>query len=118
VQVGGNIGTPVTAMIDSSRADGWNVLELSSFQLETIVEFRAHIGLALNVTQNHLDRHHTSRATPLPRAALRTMQAGDFAVLNAEDRVCASYAERTSARAEWFSSRRQVTWVQACAAIN
>ena len=39
VQVGGNIGTPVTAMIESSREDGWNVLELSSFQLETIVEF-------------------------------------------------------------------------------
>ncbi len=59
VQVGGNIGTPVTAMIETSRADGWNVLELSSFQLETIADFRAHIGLALNVTQNHLDRHHT-----------------------------------------------------------
>src|SRR5215469_5787183 len=39
VQVGGNIGTPVTAMVASSRADGWNVLELSSFQLETISEF-------------------------------------------------------------------------------
>ncbi len=59
VQVGGNIGLPVTAMVDTSRDDGWNVLELSSFQLETIVEFRAHIALALNVTQNHLDRHHT-----------------------------------------------------------
>jgi len=111
VQVGGNIGTPVTAMIDSSRADGWNVLELSSFQLETIVEFRAHIGLALNVTQNHLDRHHTFESYAAAKGRLfETMQAGDFAVLNAEDRVCASYAQRTSARAEWFSSRRQVTW--------
>src|ERR1035437_10626245 len=55
VQVGGNIGTPVPAMVESSRADGWNVLELSSFQLETISRFRAHIGLALNVTENHLD---------------------------------------------------------------
>ncbi len=59
VQVGGNIGKAVCAMVESSRDDGWNVLELSSFQLETIAEFRAHIGLALNVTQNHLDRHHT-----------------------------------------------------------
>ena len=43
VQVGGNIGTPVTAMIESSREDGWNVLELSSFQLETIARIsRAH----------------------------------------------------------------------------
>ena len=44
VQVGGNIGMPVTAMIETSRDDGWNVLELSSFQLETISEFRAHIA--------------------------------------------------------------------------
>src|SRR5437870_4032080 len=50
VQVGGNIGVPVTAMIDSSRDDGWNVLELSSFQLETIRVFRAGIAVALNVT--------------------------------------------------------------------
>jgi UDP-N-acetylmuramoylalanine--D-glutamate ligase len=43
-QVGGNIGKPAAAMVDSSRADGWNVLELSSFQLETICTFRAHIA--------------------------------------------------------------------------
>jgi UDP-N-acetylmuramoylalanine--D-glutamate ligase len=110
VQVGGNIGTPVTAMIDSSRADGWNVLELSSFQLETITEFRAHIGLALNVTQNHLDRHHTFEKYAAAKGRLfETMQAGDFAILNAEDRICASYAQRTVAKAQWFSSKRQVT---------
>src|SRR5215469_3592988 len=45
VQVGGNIGTPATAMIESSRDDGWNVLELSSFQLETIFDFRENIAL-------------------------------------------------------------------------
>ena len=58
-QVGGNIGVPLAAMIDMSRDDAWNVLELSSFQLETIREFRADVAIALNVTQNHLDRHHT-----------------------------------------------------------
>ncbi len=59
-QVGGNIGTPVAAMVEASRPDQWNVLELSSFQLETIAaEFHADIAIALNVTQNHLDRHHT-----------------------------------------------------------
>jgi UDP-N-acetylmuramoylalanine--D-glutamate ligase len=109
VQVGGNIGTPVTAMIESSRADGWNVLELSSFQLETIVEFRAHIGLALNVTQNHLDRHHTFENYAAAKGRLfETQDAGDFAVLNAEDAVCAGYAKRTSATPQWFSSKREV----------
>jgi len=58
-QVGGNIGTPPCSMVASSREGQWNVLELSSFQLETIEQFRAHIGAALNVTPDHLDRHYT-----------------------------------------------------------
>ena len=110
VQVGGNIGLPVTAMIESSRAEGWNVLELSSFQLETISVFRAHIGLALNVTQNHLDRHHTFENYAAAKGRLfETQRAGDFAVLNAEDPVCVSYAARTAAAVQWFSGRREVS---------
>jgi UDP-N-acetylmuramoylalanine--D-glutamate ligase len=110
VQVGGNIGKPVTAMIETSRADGWNVLELSSFQLETISEFRAHIGLALNVTQNHLDRHHTFENYAAAKGRLfETQRAEDFAVLNAEDPVCAAYAKCTAATVQWFSSRRDVS---------
>jgi UDP-N-acetylmuramoylalanine--D-glutamate ligase len=109
VQVGGNIGTPVTAMIDSSREDGWNVLELSSFQLETIAQFRAHIALGLNVTQNHLDRHHTFESYAAAKGRLfETQQAGDYAVLNAEDPVTAGFAGLTRAEVEWFSSRRAI----------
>lgn len=110
VQVGGNIGVPVTAMVDSGRDDGWNVLELSSFQLETVVDFRAHIALALNVTQNHLDRHHTFENYAAAKGRLfETQQAGDFAVLNADDPVCVAYADRTAATPQWFSSRRKVS---------
>jgi UDP-N-acetylmuramoylalanine--D-glutamate ligase len=108
-QVGGNIGTPVTAMIASSREDGWNVLELSSFQLETIRDFRAHIGLALNVTQNHLDRHHTFENYAAAKARLfRNMTVGDFAILNADDPVTAGYVKQTAATVEWFSGTREV----------
>ena len=110
VQVGGNIGKPVIAMLDSARDDGWNVLELSSFQLETIHEFRAHIGLALNVTQNHLDRHHTFANYAAAKGRLfETQRAGDFAVLNADDPVCVAYAERTAAAPQWFSGSHKVT---------
>jgi len=109
VQVGGNIGVPVTGMIDTSREDGWNVLELSSFQLETIFEFRAHIALGLNVTQNHLDRHHTFENYAAAKGRLfETQRAGDYAVLNADDAVCAAYAAGSAATPQWFSSRRQV----------
>lgn len=109
VQVGGNIGTPLTAMIDSSREDGWNVLELSSFQLETIESFHAHIGLALNVTQNHLDRHHTFENYAAAKGRLfENMTGDDFAVLNADDPVCVAYADHTAAAVQWFSSRKKV----------
>jgi UDP-N-acetylmuramoylalanine--D-glutamate ligase len=109
VQVGGNIGLPVTAMVETSRDDGWNVLELSSFQLETIGEFRAHIALALNVTQNHLDRHHTFENYAAAKGRLfETQRPGDIAVLNADDAVCVAYAGRSTAAAQWFSSRRNV----------
>jgi UDP-N-acetylmuramoylalanine--D-glutamate ligase len=108
-QVGGNIGTPVTAMIDTSREDGWNVLELSSFQLETIRDFHANLALALNVTQNHLDRHHTFENYAAAKARLfRNMTAADFAILNADDPVTAGYAKQTAATVEWFSGTRKV----------
>ncbi len=72
-------------------------------------EFRAHIGLALNVTQNHLDRHHTFENYAAAKGRLfETQQAGDYAVLNADDPVCVAYAARTAATAQWFSSRRKV----------
>jgi UDP-N-acetylmuramoylalanine--D-glutamate ligase len=104
VQVGGNIGTPVIAMTETSRADQWNVLELSSFQLETIESFRAQIAICLNVTQNHLDRHHTFENYAAAKGNLfRTQEAGDHAILNAGDEVCRSYESLTPAKVSWFS---------------
>ena len=107
VQVGGNIGKPVTAMVASSRADQWNVLELSSFQLEAIERFRAHIGVCVNVTPDHLDRHHTFENYAAAKGRLfETQQPGDFAVLNADDPTCIGYASRTRATPVWFSFQR------------
>jgi UDP-N-acetylmuramoylalanine--D-glutamate ligase len=103
-QVGGNIGTAVCAMVDTSRADGWNVLELSSFQLETIRTFRAHVGVAMNVTQNHLDRHHTfDNYAAAKGRLLETQWAEDLAVLNALDPVCVSWAHAARGRVAWFN---------------
>jgi UDP-N-acetylmuramoylalanine--D-glutamate ligase len=110
VQVGGNIGTPVAAMVASSRPEQWNVLELSSFQLETICRFRADIALCLNVTQNHLDRHHTLANYANAKARLfETQTPGSWAVLNADDATCVEFAARTCASPVWFSGSRPVT---------
>jgi UDP-N-acetylmuramoylalanine--D-glutamate ligase len=112
-QVGGNIGitgTSPAAMVKTSRAGQWNVLELSSFQLETTETFRAHIGAALNITPDHLDRHHTMEKYAEAKARLFVNQrAGDFAVLNADDPICASFAGRGGGAAVWFSSTREVS---------
>jgi UDP-N-acetylmuramoylalanine--D-glutamate ligase len=108
-QVGGNIGTAVTSMIDSSRDGQWNVLELSSFQLETISQFRAAIAACLNVTPNHLNRHHTFEKYAAAKARLfETQHAGDRAVLNYDDPTCVSYAARTPGDAFWFSGSQRV----------
>ncbi|MGH9610144.1 MAG: UDP-N-acetylmuramoyl-L-alanine--D-glutamate ligase [Bryobacteraceae bacterium] len=106
-QAGGNIGVPVSALAGSSREDQWNVLELSSFQLETIASFRAGIAACLNVTPDHLDRHGTFENYAAAKARLfETQQPTDFAVLNYEDETCRSFESHTPGRVFWFSSAR------------
>lgn len=105
VQIGGNIGTPPASMVRTSRPGQWNVLELSSFQLETISSFRAHVGAALNVTPDHLDRHYTFEKYAAAKARLfENQHPEDFAVLNADDPVTRGYADRPSGKSMFFSS--------------
>src|SRR5215472_14714705 len=84
--VGGNIGTPVISLAGKSSADTLVVLEISSFQLETIQQFRPWIAAILNITPDHLDRHHTFQAYVDAKARIfENQQESDFAVLNADD---------------------------------
>jgi UDP-N-acetylmuramoylalanine--D-glutamate ligase len=113
VQVGGNIGTPPASLVKTSRAGQWNVLELSSFQLETLAtlgsSFRAHVGAALNVTPDHLDRHYTfERYTAAKARLFENQTAADFAVLNADDPILRGYLGKGIAQAMFFSSTAAV----------
>jgi len=109
-QVGGNIGTAPASLVEASRDDQWNVLELSSFQLETIETFRADVAACLNVTPDHLDRHYTLEKYAAAKGRLfETQPAGDSAVLNADDPICAAYAKLTRAKVQWFSLERPVS---------
>ncbi len=108
-QVGGNIGKAVAGMVVTSAGSQWNVLELSSFQLETISNFRARIASCLNITPDHLDRHHTLEAYVQAKARLfETQRDGDQAVLNYEDAPCRYLASRTKGEVSWFSSAQRV----------
>jgi UDP-N-acetylmuramoylalanine--D-glutamate ligase len=103
-QVGGNIGIAPAAMAGSSRPGQWNVLELSSFQLETTRQFRPDIGVCLNVTPNHLDRHHTFDNYARAKGRMFVMQTeADHKILNARDEACRAYAHAGAASTHWFN---------------
>ena len=109
VLVGGNIGVPVIALAEESREENWNVLEVSSFQLESTVTFRPEIAVILNVTPDHLDRHGTfSNYLAAKERIFANQHANDFLVLNADDEVAARAAVRAPSQVYWFSRTRVV----------
>lgn len=107
--VGGNIGRPVVELVAESTANSWNVLEVSSFQLETVETFAPTIALVLNITPDHLDRHGTFVDYAAAKARITEYQTGqDFLVLNAEDAATQTIAAKTKGQVYWFSGRRRV----------
>lgn len=109
VEVGGNIGVPVIALVDNSSDDGWSVLEVSSFQLETTERFRPEIAVVLNVTPDHLDRHGTFENYAAAKERIFANQTTEDAlVLNADDDVASRMAARAKSRIFWFSAKRVV----------
>ncbi|MCL5406759.1 MAG: UDP-N-acetylmuramoyl-L-alanine--D-glutamate ligase, partial [Deltaproteobacteria bacterium] len=91
--VGGNIGTPLSRWILSGDHADVLVLELSSFQLDTASTFRPDVGVLLNITEDHLDRYSSFEAYADSKLSLFGRQtSGDFAVINANDPVCARRA--------------------------
>ena len=108
-QVGGNIGTPLLSLAESSAEDGWTVVELSSFQLETIKDFRANVAICLNVTPNHLDRYNsfTDYAAAKHRIFIN-QTADDVAILNADNDVTLSWAKGLKANVVLFSVKKEL----------
>jgi UDP-N-acetylmuramoylalanine--D-glutamate ligase len=107
--VGGNIGLPVVELIEQSTPDTVSVLEVSSFQLETVEEFRPHIAVVLNITPDHLDRHGTFENYAAIKARITARQTPeDFLVLNGEDTPTQMIAGKTKAQVFWFSGRRPI----------
>ncbi|HEY1463772.1 MAG TPA: UDP-N-acetylmuramoyl-L-alanine--D-glutamate ligase [Terriglobales bacterium] len=107
--VGGNIGTPAVSLVDESTAQTVIVLEVSSFQLETIETFRPRVAVILNITPDHLDRHRTFETYVNAKARIfENQKSEDFTVLNADDETCVSLARRTQGKVFWFSRRNEV----------
>jgi UDP-N-acetylmuramoylalanine--D-glutamate ligase len=109
VLVGGNIGDTVLDRLDEVTPRHWVVLELSSFQLESVEKPRLHVGVILNITPDHLDRHGTfERYIDLKARAIEFAGADDFAVLNGRDEAVRRLASRTRAHVVWFDKHTPV----------
>ena len=107
-RVGGNIGAPLISLVESSTDSTVTVVEISSFQLESIEAFRPEIGVLLNLTPDHLDRHASFEEYATAKMRLFENQLErDFAVLNADD---PEVTKRMPSRSHvfWFSRQKRV----------
>jgi UDP-N-acetylmuramoylalanine--D-glutamate ligase len=107
--VGGNIGTPVISLVSESADKSYSVLEISSFQLETIEQFHPKIAVVLNVTPDHLDRHGSfQNYWQAKRRIFENQTADDFAVLNADDPEAAKMSTGLKAQLCLFSRKNEL----------
>jgi UDP-N-acetylmuramoylalanine--D-glutamate ligase len=107
--VGGNIGTPAITFVEQSMPDTWVVLEISSFQLESIESFHPHIAAILNVTPDHLDRHGSMESYIAAKARIFENQtADDYAVLNADNEITLRLAQGLKPQLLYFSRQHAV----------
>ena len=109
VRVVGNIGIPYTSEAATMTDETVTVAEISSFQLETIHEFHPEISAILNITPDHLNRHHTMENYISAKEAItRNQTKDDYCVLNYEDDVLRVFGEETEATPFYFSSKREL----------
>ena len=109
VYVVGNIGNPYTSVAGQMTEQAVTVAEISSFQLETIREFRPKVSAILNITPDHLNRHHTMEAYIEAKENIAVNQTeDDFCILNYEDRLLREFGENLRAKVLYFSSQRKL----------
>jgi len=107
VFVVGNIGIPYTQVADQTQDNSVTVAEISSFQLETIEKFRPKVSAILNITPDHLNRHHTMEEYIRVKEQIAANQGPeDTCVLNYEDDILRSFGEKLDCNVIFFSSRR------------
>ena len=109
VDVVGNIGNPYTLTALDSTEDTVTVAEISSFQLETTWQFKPEVSAILNITPDHLNRHHTMENYAAVKEAIAKNQTKEqTCVLNYENEYTRAFGERCPARVVWFSSARKL----------
>lgn len=109
VFVVGNIGIPYTSIVEKTTEQTIAVAEISSFQLETMETFHPSVSAILNITPDHLDRHHTMEAYIRAKESITKCQTmDDVCILNYEDEMLRSFAETLKTKVLFFSSKRSL----------
>ncbi len=109
-QVGGNIGTALISLVETSRDDSFTVVELSSFQLEAVEQLHVNVALMLNITPDHLDRYDSMASYAAAKANIFCNQTpDDVAVLNADNEWAMREGEKTAARRVCFSRLKELS---------
>ena len=105
----GNIGTPYTGAVLKTTPDSVTVAEISSFQLETIEHFKPVVSAILNITPDHLNRHHTLENYIAVKEEITANQTEqDTIVLNYEDAVLREFGKQTKAKVVYFRSAHEL----------
>jgi len=108
-EIGGNIGIPFSSLVEKVSKDGFIVLELSSFQLERIEEFKPYVAVVLNLTPDHLDRYPDLRSYMEAKLRIFENQTDvDFAVLNADDKNSMELVLYSASRKIFFSTQKEL----------
>ena len=109
VFVVGNIGNAYTKEALKTMEESVTVAEISSFQLETAIDFYPHVSAVLNITPDHLNRHHTMEEYVRVKESIAKNQTkDDYCVLNFEDPYTRDFGNRCNASVIWFSSKQKV----------
>ena len=107
--VAGNIGTPFSEYALNIEKDSITVLELSSFQLETIKKFKPMIASVLNIKEDHLNRHKTMEEYIKAKERIfENQDENDFLILNYDDMECRKMASKAKAKVLYFSAKEQL----------
>ena len=107
----GNIGTPYSGAVPDMKPDDVTVCEISSFMMETSRDFHPSICAVLNISEDHLNRHHTmERYIALKERIFENCTGDDSVILNWDDPVTRDMEKRVRCRVVWFSSRNEVPY--------
>ncbi len=105
----GNCGNPLVKEVEELSFNDFAVIEISSFQLETLSSLRPHIAVVTNITEDHMNRHYNmENYVFLKSKILRNLRESEYAILNYDDPVVRGFAKNTKAKVIYFSVQSQV----------